>query len=490
MINESLYNVSQILTKELTNRGMVLLPKPGSMLQAAVNCANPLMQFPMGTRIDGVEDTNSHYRTHTVTTVNSSTAEATPYEAIIQSVAKELKVPVTAHIQYARNVVKPAVKHLYDKLVEVINHNPIREASETIEIVGYTMPSFINDSYFKDAYNVNKRPCEIALRTNFMKELSNEEVAELLKSGSSRTDKDIFQWMEASNIRAYDVWASLFAANVTTSYNRFTLTSLTAMNYYEASGYFAIAFLMASNILSKRMLEQSTFTNEAEFTSAVGHMLNYITYRLDVCMKESETLERNNVVVIQHSSATKTIKVIYPCYKKWTETGASADILLGAFAEDASERTIEDLNKKAEYFMRSWKHTSDMIEQVERRKCFQTLRTRMISEALLDAQTNKDALEKEFHLSHSMFEEELKNRIVSYVNSIGIDGLTNTEELFKHCLKVVAGIRFGFTPAYAILETIFIHTKEGQVDVREGASIAAYKYLFDYMKTQFQVQKY
>ena len=147
MINEALYTTCQALTRELSKRGIVMLPKPGSMLQAAVTCANPLMVFPLGTKIDGVEDTNQHYRKHTVTTVNSATTEASPYESIIRTVAKELKGPVTAHIQYARNVVKPAVKHLYDKVGEVINSNPIREASETIEIVGYTLPEWVRDAY-------------------------------------------------------------------------------------------------------------------------------------------------------------------------------------------------------------------------------------------------------------------------------------------------------------------------------------------------------
>ena len=490
MINEALYTTCQALTRELSKRGIVMLPKPGSMLQAAVTCANPLMVFPLGTKIDGVEDTNQHYRKHTVTTVNSATTEASPYESIIRTVAKELKGPVTAHIQYARNVVKPAVKHLYDKVGEVINSNPIREASETIEIVGYTLPEWVRDAYLKDSFNMNKRPCEIPLRTNFMAEMENEEIASLMKTGSSRLDNEIAQWCEGSNIRGFDVWASIFAANTTASYNRQTLTTLSAMNYYEAAGYFAIMFLIASNLASKTMFNKSNARSEGEYTASVEHILNYAAYRLDVCMREGETLERNNVVVLQHSSSSKMIKVIYPCYKKWTESGASADILLGAFATNAQERTIEDLGKKGEFLMRSWKQTSEMIAQVERRRCFDTVRSRLISEAMLDVQKNKDQLEAEFHRSHSMFESTLNQRITSYVNSINPDSLTNTEELFKHCLWIVGQIRFGFTPAYGILETIFTCTEDGKVDVREGASVATFHYLFNYMRTQLEFQKY
>lgn len=490
MINDALYTTCQALTRDLSNRGIVMLPKSGSLLQAAVNCANPLMVFPLGTKIDGVEDTNQHYRKHTVTTVNSTTSEATPYEAIIRTAANELKGPVTAHIQYARNVVKPAVKHLYDKLGEVINTNPMREASETIEIVGFTLPEWAKDDYLKDSFNMNKRPCEMPLRTNFMVEMENEEIASLMRSGSNRLDAEITQWCEGSNIRGFDVWASIFAANTSTSYNRYTLTSLAAMNYYEAAGYFAIMFLIASNLSSKKMFNKSNARSEAEYQAAVDHILNYAAYRLDVCMREGDLIERNNVVVLQHVSSTKTIKVAYPCYKKWTESGASADILLGAFATNAQERTIEDLGKKSEYLLRMWKQTSEMIAQVERRKCFDVVRSRLISEAMLDVQKNKDPLEAEFHRSHSMFESSLNQRITSYVNSINPDSLTNTEELFKHCLKIVAQIRFGFTPSYGILETIFVCTEDGKIDVREGATVATFKYLFDYMRTQLQFQKY
>lgn len=488
MINQSLYDACVVLTKSLSERGIMLAPKPGSVLQAAVTCANPLMQLPAAQHQNNVLDANQHYRNHTLTTVNSTTTEATPYEAIVKNAAEQLFVPVNAHIQYARNVVKPAVKSLFDKLSEVINQNPVREASETIEIIGYTMPSFINDDYFRDTINTYKRPCEIPLRTNFMKEMNAEEIADLLKSGANRLDKEIFSWAESSNIRAYDVWASLFGTP-DTAYKRVTLSSLTAMNYYEAAGYFAIAFLMVNNIIKKRLIQNSTISSEREFEVTAESMLNYITYRLSVCMTESEKMERNNVIVIAYNKSSKTIKVVYPNYKKWVETGVSPDVLLGAFSEDATERTIDDIGKKADYFLRAWDRSSNLIQQVERRKCFNILRSRMVSETLLDFQKNSDDLEREFHRTHSMFEMELKKRINEYVDRISPDSMTNSEDLFKHCLKIVAGIRYGYTPAYVILECMMTLTKDGGIDVRESAAVAAAEYLIDYMKTQIQATK-
>lgn len=457
----------------LASKGIVLTLPPQSALSSLLTYSSP--DHPKQTM--SVQEFSEQIEF--ATTMTGATSE---YDSAIETMVSELEPLVKDHIATAR-LVGAEAKSYAEKVAQYAAAYSPEDPSSDFNIVKDDFGPIFDDS----SVLVNLHEAGSLVTSFNPKRLVHacrgyDAIQKMLMVGSERTNEALNSTIvQFGNDFLENIWDGLFC-NVSDPNQPYTLSNIRRLPAGERCTVAYIGYLLAIHLYSEVPSDSIGTLNE--FQKNCADLRDTLLSVTKTALAERENLIAQKTLVLSYNGHSKTVVVNGTLYREWIENGGSPNIILGALLSGGRAYSVNDIMANASTFMDQWVaycafHSSeaDLKEVRNLRSLYTVVMVEQMSEVL--------PFEKDFREANRSHAENVIAETSKLVNASSLSDLRCFDDM---ALKLVAGLRFKYTPAKMILSEICEVTKNVEgVDIREAALVAACHYVALYLTGQIAV---
>lgn len=480
MLSIDALNSALPLTEAMDAKGLKIVPIPGTPLEKLVQATRSDDNFNMicddGSVMPSLSDIEY------IANAKDEVFGGSPHDMAFDNIVDPAVVAVQEHLNFARNVVKPAVQELVEGTAAYLEGKTV-SALLGMEVVTYTPPApVLNNGLDNLVRQFGEVSFDVPMLDMRCPTLPVSEIVELMKTGSASLDRDIENWVATLGESCIiNVWENVFQQKQAELNDR-TVVSFRDFTEDKTCGVdnaliiFLLARNLVDNVLPDTEMEHRAYENlMADFRNQAGA-------RLCRAIDELEKISKTQTIV---RSVAGSVTTVYSfTYDKWLKEGGSNEILFGNMLTTPSVVTADNLNARAEELKAKWTRHSSLTATMESNRRF--LRTK---EALVNA------FEKQIREAGEGFIEEatLGNRetVIQRFRDM-VEGIRAEEvtDLYGLALRLVCRARFAKTDAELILGGIERVKRENpDLDIREAAAISTREYVGYWVASQMKVEQ-
>ena len=393
---------------------------------------------------------------------------------------------VSQHFSFAKNTVRPLVKHLAGEIQRrmaaypsVASFNPtLTKWDLPLPMLGESVKEAVFE-YRDTAYG------EIHRRTVALPAIDAATANELIKTGSGSVDDEIAIWL-ATKPAEYlsEIYNTVFAA---TDVGQSPASFETLVNAPRegVSAAFAI-YLFASKLIDNP--PEGVAMSLADYRIQMGDLLQQAGLRLSYAYAKRELDISTKLLILK--PGTDEVVVFTPVYDEWIAAGGNNAVLFGTVCMDRPQLFAPALDEAAEDCLKTWEQQNRFLTVVQANKRFVNLKAAILHEAEELIAT---------HLTECFGSLVMANAI-DFKSPEVVTALTKIDEyvasleevdlkdVWKISTELVAKCVFYYTDAYKILMGINAAFQENpDIDVSEAALISLVEYVSDYVADQLVV---
>jgi hypothetical protein len=385
---------------------------------------------------------------------------------------------VRQHLYVVRNLVKPAVLDLAQKVGTALDNMPAGQVLG-LELKIFDLPAPMKNPAL-DSLTSKFEETPLASPSLNVKcpDIQMDELRELLHTGAKSLDSDIDQWIAVKGDSWFlQLWEDIF----TTKNSQFSKFA-DAVNCREEGYDRALAIFLIARKLFEDPIEGIPMSLPS-FKSAMAEFRNQAAAKLARAASDWATTKKNGIIV--RRSEPKSVTVNECVYREWIKDGGSNELLFANLLKKTGFVGIKQILAQAGTLQAFWNQQVAYAGSIERSQRFVTAKSLFLSEfrkQLADAKGEQDGPDAgAYDRAHveSLFKAELAK-----LKESDLDDL--------HCvaLKLLCRSRFYKTDAEDFLTEMETITKENpMLSPREVASLAAVEYICCWVAEMFNVTR-
>lgn len=433
--------------------------------------SNPDAEVPVSQFVQTVEN---------VTIVEGGVTE---HERVSEQLVNELAPLVQNHVSLSRQIGSLS-KDFAETVQKYVNATPSEDPTGNFNIVKDELGDLFDESSVLSDLENASTPKSFIGSMIASGPRDFETLLGYVTTGRAKIDQAI-QSTVAQHDKNFleNIWYGLFNSGMGQN-SPYALNNLGLIPSGERLAVTYLGYLMAQRLYSEVSDDAVGALNVYQRNCA--DLRDHLLSLAAVALRERHNQIKNKVVVLSFNPATRTVVVNGPIYREWLEQGGSPDTVLGCLLSDASSYTADQLNNKQTTYNNQWTsycafHNAEY--DVRRVRFLRSIYMIALTESMTDIQPYEEAYRKE----NPGFAEFVLSEAQKMLDRSSLDSLCDIE---MTTLNLIAGIRFSYTPAKMILESIDRTMKSTpNVDVREAALVAACGYIAQYLLTQITVSK-
>lgn len=510
MLQNQIINITERMTFELIDAGVSISPLPGSPLAFAVNaCYNPyntesVVDVPTGDNAGNIlTELASNYVRKVAEDIQKTEPNGVTvrHDTVIAEAVRVVSQAIRGNVSVAQNIVLPVVKSAWESVVQTM-----KDVESNFRIVLSVSPDVLGDVWndaallesverYRDSLGVGDAPI-----LSVHKPRTQDEIFDLLKTGSARFDKLLRSYAEQLNSQAtfmsvvsiynnyfvngrYDETAiPVLDNNYTPSVNDFMGTTP-----YERTRTLLIHFIAKSLRASPdEGIDMSAQDYDHQMSRLIADTGRGI---IRVLERRERDIRAKKLVFSYPYDGSETnssnpsdavIRVNPEVYNDWLKAGGRPEVLFGAFVTDYNTNYTELLEKADDYISAWGRRRAVLLSGQESAKMHVLIGAVRTAVEKVIREMDKDHLPEDGNERMSeRLREELKNI-----------RLTQMDDLYVLVRQVVCHVIFPNKQALDILERMDkIALDNPDIPIREVATAAVIDILTSWIADQFIVHR-
>jgi hypothetical protein len=468
MLSEQSIKSIYPLARNLDQRSLMLSPLKGSVIDTL--CKNSytddeIVKAHGGSFLMDIKDLE--VRTNAV---NVATGVCDQNDYMCYAVDK-VSEAVTAHLNFARTVVSPAVQELADRIQPLLDQVN-RSSFSNLDIIMFAVPGPLQEPSFlesalraKDSNQITDFNAGAKLDT-----ATYEQILEMAKTGSASVDESLSKYFaQIGEPTVVKIYEDLF----TESGSGGSITSF--LNSGKGVEYMIVGFALARRLWNNP--PDNTNMSGAQYESYMVDVRDICAQRISALMAKLDRDDRNDLLIRNYTSAT--VEVNEAVYRRWLANGGSNEILFGCVLSTDPEFIASKISEKSTQYAQSWEHFKLLNRTTEANRRFAESKkiARLEFVEVMQKLTHDECPEQNRAVIFQKFEEAL--------NCTREDEI---DDIYNWVLRLLCSSRFDHTSAYQILNGIALVKKHSPgVETREAAAVSAIEYLAYWVFKQFNL---
>lgn len=475
MLKSNTLNASVTLASQLADKGLTIVAKPNTVLNELVGLA----ALPYDVLLDSdaaLVEAFSNIEKITAGSLENPNQHGLQLDGVI----KDLSRVVTAHVSYARTVVKPLVVEFAKDIEEYLTTYKSKTAGELFEVQVMALPELASDESFLDTLKPYQKKTVLRPDLKFRLGLkTKEELLGLITYGYDRTDKLVLDWASHQSeeflTRIYNSFFTQESVPDIISY-----PDIDRLNVFERLDH-ALAILLMATKLFSNVDDSASDVDLQVYRNTAAQYRDYAGALVCDCLYKISTFIKTETLVIETSPDRYKVKVNGEVYRQWLQEGGTPEAILGlvvAGGTGSSKAAID--SKKAEY-LTAWNSFCTFYGADQSNKSITAFKEFLLSRFAITLKELSDD-EQAYILKTPKYYSIVNQLAQTYVDGLKKDDM---KDVFGVALMMVAQFRFYYTSAFNILNDINEAARiNPNVDVREAALLAVVNYLVDYLSAQ------
>lgn len=500
MLNSKTYETTLALAAKLDEAGVVAAPSTNTVLSELVRLSVPPLEVAFDTSVpEGADAVMNHLMSQSLSvelfttgTLDSPTQHSLEMDGYINDLSKL----VTAHIAHAKNVVKPKVMDMANKLITYKETTANTEPSAKFNIVSLVTPNIFKDGLFLDSISGYRDTSIISPDLSFnLPNQSQEELVELISTGEKRTDDLILEWLGGLDADFLStIWIAVFtklpldtgnkelASKL--SYVKGNLGEVGSSNTFERADIMLAIFLFARKLMD-HVVEGSEIPLQL-YKRTAGQIKDFAGASLANCIKKIDLFISTKQLVLELDTARYTAKVNGELYKAWLAEGGCPEVILGLIVSGQMIYDQSMIDSKRDAFKAQWESYYTFAKTGDINKSFYNFKN-YVKDLAGEILENLEDDAKEYIHGNSSRKETIIKLIEDEIERFKHQDMDDIQEV---ALTIVAKCIYCYTSAYNILHDMKEAAEvNADIDVREAALLAAVNYIADYLAAQITLNK-
>jgi hypothetical protein len=475
------------LSIALAEQGKVAVAKPNTIVSELVRLTNAELASTVSAVGDDPEkltDISFEGFAEMIERTSAGTLEKpSEHDKTLDAYIDDISKYVTAHLSFARNVVKPIVVE-YDQIISsyMANYKP-PSAADSFNIEVRDIPEILKDkSFFNslDAYDSGT-----PLVPDQMPKLgqkTDEQLIELIKLGEQDADEAIVAWYtRKGDAFLQSVWNSFFADPATVSGANFlSYDAVDRMEMFDRIDVYLAMYLFSTKIYSAvdDSAEGMTLTT---YQNILAQTRDYAGTMIRQLMTQVSGMLTAGLVVLDINQPAKSARVFAPNYRAWLEAGGQPETVLGLIVDGRRANSIVYLQEAQVDLLAKWSDYRAFHEAVSSNAEFDSYRDVLVLK-FRELMSGLAGEEKTFVDATPDYFDRVNTVLTNEIGSLVPSDMKNT---FEVAMRIICRARFYYTDAEVILNGIMEASKVNpNIDPRQAALISTINYVADYVADQ------
>lgn len=475
MLTTEALNAAMPLATVVDGRSLLILPKAGTVLDQLVRATRSAPDL-MALTTPG----NYEPRIEDIVYLANETVgeEDSPHDKAMDEVVETVAGFVQQHLAYAKNVVRPAVMEIGEKVTEILRTSkPAGLRDFEVRIHNPAGPLML-DAFASKLKGYD----EVTFATPKMKlnlpNKSYSELLEMVKTGSGSIDDAVGAWLAGKGESWLPgIWSLVFQLDPNRNNVELSFSDICESKETGLESALAI-FLLATNLFDNPPENMAEGISLGDYNRTMSEFRDQAGFRVARGVGEVQSEITNQRLVRSVVGGVTEVNAVV--YSKWIADGGNNDILLGNALSATPLTTVAMINERAADLASAWRQhvgTQTRLEAsnefVRMKEAFTDVFARWLENEPIDE--NNSAQDKQNYFT--LFTAEL-NRVAPL----------EAKNVYHVALRLVCRSRYFRTEAEFILSTIEEAMQENPaLDVREAAAIAAVQYVARWFASQLTV---
>ena len=402
----------------------------------------------------------------------------TEHDKAIDGYTNDLRLAISSHLKFARNVVKPVVLEYAERLNAAIQQTTFPTAVDQFTIQVFDKPEVFTDAVFVESMrqydDMNSYEPNADQQ---LKDWDNVNLLEYILTGDAEVDSAISSWYAETG--AGDYYGKLIKQLTTTRIIE------RPVSLYEQSNYLLFGYLLNRAIYEKSdqfAISEGSSLNQYQIVAGIYR--NYCGVLLVKLIKHLGMLSKGNILIIEALSSAKKITVNGEVYRKWLANGGSTETLYALLVTNSNAKTVAQIEPLMEALGKEWNNYRLFWENSQSNNRLEIIRNQarlVFCELLKDLSEE----EKEYLKTNNNFYTQVDKLLERHIAALKLSDLN---DIYGLALRIVCNSRFFYTDAEFILsEMVEIAKNNPDMKPEEAALIATIHYLVDYLCDQLYV---
>ena len=389
---------------------------------------------------------------------------------------------VCGHIDFAKNVVNPAIKEVVKYLGTHLDNYTSESVIDT-RIERVTLPDFLLNKDIRgeiEGYSMGgvRKYIEPEGVLN-LPNIDMDKLPEAVSTGSGNLDVSIGTWLagqEAGFLN--EVYENFFADPK--KHRRESVSMISYLNDYTHGYDRAIAIFL----LARRIMNSGQRQRNIHFGSRLKQFLEVSSYKVADFIKVMEDAEKNDQIILSHDKTNKVIKVCSATYLPWLEKGNTPEVLYGASLVGGNIFTASKLAERKDELLKAWGvHRSALNSSY--RNSYHNGYITALRDGFYKDMANMTEPEIEYHAQNPNAKDEIAKLLEIELREVSLD---DRNDHYRTVTRLVARARFFYTDVYKFLSTVDQLTKDGNTSLEEALHVATIEYVADYVSAQILIR--
>jgi hypothetical protein len=412
-----------------------------------------------------------------------TTSETNLFTNELDSVVGVLKQSVSAHLSFAKNIVKPLVVDYVKLVQEYLATTDTETPMSKFNIDVVTEPTLLNDVSFMDSISFYKsKSVLIPDDVIGLGPRSGRDILELMLTRDQDTDQQIIAWYTVIGEDFFvQLWNGLFTTNLDSNT---TFEKVRTANVADKANYALAIYLISRNIVNGGDGDAPVI-NLAGMTKLAGQYKDFAGSLIMEAKAKFETLLKSKIMVLGMGSDGYTASVYAPVYVEWLGNGGSPELIFSMISINSPLITVKDIIEQTESLKKNWTSYCAYHSAAKANNSLNYFKTGM---AIAFSTLLKTLSETE--LEYINTDVDYNGKVTTLFNQQIEDlKLSDVNNIFDTCLRVICRSRFFYTDAEKILVGINRAAEANPgIDPREAALISTIEYIADFLADQMYLE--
>jgi hypothetical protein len=349
------------------------------------------------------------------------------------------------------------------------------------------LPDLLRDEEFLSALAyVDSRPTLPPEKILGLPVKDKEEIFQYLLTNQKATDELILPWASLlTGDFLQRVWVSFFTRVASIdSKNLFSFDSVGNVGITQR-----IDIGLCLYLISTRLQAQVEKTDDdislVKYNLYLSQMKDYAASLLWSSVNTFSMFEKAGTLIIGTGLDRKSVLVNESVYKSFLEQGGTPECILGVVCSHRDLKAADIILSQKDDLEKTWQSYVVYFNAAEINKRIEYFRDFIVIKINSIVNGNKIKEIEEYKTENSGYDQNLKSRLMAYVNSLTLSDLDCPADIG---LEITGKCIFYFTDSYKILKGIEeAHKSNPNIDVREAALLSTIFYISDFVADQLTV---
>jgi hypothetical protein len=412
-----------------------------------------------------------------------TTSETNPFTNELDDVVGILKQSVSAHLSFAKNIVKPLVVDYVKLVQEYLATTDTETPMSKFNIDVVTEPTLFNDVSFMDSISFYKsKSVLIPDDVIGLGPRSGRDILDLMLTRDQDTDQQIIAWYTVIGEDFFvQLWNGLFTKNLDSNT---TFEKVRTANVADKANYALAIYLISRNIVNGADGDTPVI-NLAGMTKLAEQYKDFAGSLIMEAKAKFETLLKSKIMILGMGSDGYTASVYAPVYVEWLGNGGSPELIFSMISINSPQITVKDITEQTESLKKNWTSYCAYHSAAKANNSLNYFKTGM---AISFSTLLKTLSETE--LEYINTDVDYNGKVTTLFNQQIEDlKLSDVNNIFDTCLRVICRSRFFYTDAEKILVGINRAAEANPgIDPREAALISTIEYIADFLADQMYLE--